>query len=237
MTAGPRTEVPAAPSVGGSVRAAIGDFYFNSWRLVPANGLWGIGLVALIGLAFNDLRIAMLLSVLLAVPTVGIFRMAALIVRGEPVAFRDALAAWRAFALPALAGGAVIALGTLILGFNFVVGLASLELMWWALATLAGWGLFFGWMIALPWWALLVDPVRAGEPLTARLRLAVGVVVVRPLRFVILFLLMTAILIVSTIMFAALLTISIAFIALVAARYTLPAADRLEGRQTRLIAE
>ena len=44
------------------------------------------------------------------------------------------------------------------------------------------------------------------------------------------------VLIASAIAFAALITISVAFVALVACRYVLPAADRLEARLNRVAA-
>lgn len=85
----------AAPSLRGALRASFADFYFNSVRLVAANLLWGLGLILLYVVALIWPIGAIVLAPLLALPTVGIFRMAALIVRGEPVSFRDGLAAWR----------------------------------------------------------------------------------------------------------------------------------------------
>jgi hypothetical protein len=42
-----------------------------------------------------------------------------------------------------------------------------------------------------------------------------------------------AVLAISTVFFAALFSISVAYVSLVATRYVLPAADRLEGRATK----
>ena len=53
-----------------------------------------------------------------------------------------------------------------------------------------------------------------------------------PMRYLGLMLICGAILVVSTIAFAALLSISLAFVALLLCRYVLPTADRLEGRAT-----
>lgn len=223
--------------MGGSLRAALTDFYFNSWRLVPANALWGAALVGLVLVALIYPFGALLLAILLAVPTAGIFRLAVLIVREQPVAFSDALVAWRQFLVPALLTGAVLIVVTALLGFNLALGLTTVDPLLWSLGTLAGWGLLAVWMVALPFWVLLVDPLREGDPLRTRLRLAAMLVLISPLRYAILFLMMTILLIASTILFAALLTLAIAFIALVMARYTLPAADRLEGRATHLLPE
>ena len=30
-------KLPAAPTLRGALRESISDFYFNSWRLIPAN--------------------------------------------------------------------------------------------------------------------------------------------------------------------------------------------------------
>jgi uncharacterized membrane protein YesL len=227
--------VPDPPRLWTAMRTALVDFYFNSWRLVPANGVWGIGLLLAIGAFFVLPAAAPGVIVALAIPTAGIFRMAALIVRGRSVAFSDALAAWRTFLRPALVTGLALTGVTLVLGFNLIAGLLSQEPLLWLIGTLAGWGLLAAWIVALPFWALLTDPVREEEPLTARLRLAVLLAFVSPLRFGALALVMLVVLIASAIFFAALLTISIAFIALVVTRYTLPAADRLEQRATQLL--
>jgi uncharacterized membrane protein YesL len=227
--------VPDAPSLGGSIRAALVDFWFNSWRLVPANGLWGLGLLAVVGIGLVVPIVALLLIIPLAVPAAGVYRLAALIARERSVAFSDALHAWRRFLRPALITGTVLTVITFVLGFNVLLALTTVEPLFWVIGTLAGWGLLATWAVALPFWALLTDPLREEEPLTARLRLAAVLVLISPLRFGMLLLSMTVVLIASTILFAALLTISIAFIALVTTRYTLPAADRLEQRQTQAL--
>jgi uncharacterized membrane protein YesL len=227
--------VPDNPRLGVALRSALTDFYFNSWRLVPANALWGLGLVVTAVVAFAAPGLAVLLTVLLAVPTIGIYRLAALIVRDRQVSFSDALSAWRSHLLPALVTGVALVGLTVGLGFNMLVGLASGEPILWTLATLAGWGLLATWLVALPFWPLLVDPVRDDMRLRQRARLAVTLVLVSPLRFGMLLALMLVVFVASAIFFAALVTISIAFIALVVTRYTLPAADRLEQRATQVL--
>jgi len=229
----PEFRIPDAPRVGGAVRAALVDFYFNSWRLVPANAIWGAGLFLLVLLVFSWTLAALLVLVLLTLPTAGLFRMATLIVRQQPVAFSDALGAWRQFLRPALLTGLVLSIISLVLGANMVVGFASGEPLGWALATAAAWGLVATWAVALPFWPLLLDPVRAGVPIGDRLRVSATLVVASPVRYAGLLLVVLVVLIASTILFAALLTISIAFVALLLSHYTLPAADRLEQRQTQ----
>lgn len=228
--------VPDQPRLGTSLRKALVDFYFNSWRLVPANGLWGVVLLLTIGALFVVPLAAPVLAIVLAVPAAGIFRLAALIVREESVSFRDALTAWRTFLRPALVAGGVLVGVTSLLAFNLVIGVVNREPLLWVIATFAGWALLAAWAIALPFWALMTDPIRQDEPLRERLRLAALLVIISPGRFGMLLLLMLAVLVVSAILFAALLTISIAYMALVVTRYTLPAADRFEQRRTHPLA-
>jgi uncharacterized membrane protein YesL len=159
--------------------------------------------------------------------------MATLIVRQQPVAFSDALGAWRQFLRPALLTGLVLSIITLVLATNVIAGFASGEPLGWALATAAAWGLVATWAVALPFWPLLLDPVRAGVSIADRLRLAATLVVASPGRYAGLLAVVLIVLIASTLLFAALLTISIAFVALLLSHYTLPAADRLEQRQTQ----
>ena len=93
------------------MRAALQDFFYNSGRLVGANLIWGVGLIVLVGLTFADLPAALVALCLLALPTAGIFGLAAPIVRGEPVDFSDAIDAMRSLPLPALGTGLVVGWG------------------------------------------------------------------------------------------------------------------------------
>jgi len=176
-------------------------------------------------------------AILLAVPAVGMFRLATQIVREEPVSFRDSLHAWRRFLGRALISGAVLVAISFVMLFNTVLGLLNPELMLWVIATMSVWGLLATWAVAVPYWALLTDPLREDEPLRAKLRLAALLVLVSPLRFSLLLLLIMLVLATSAVFFAALLTISVAFVALLATRYTLPAADRFERRETQALPE
>ena len=214
------------------MRAALVDFYFNSWRLVPANVVWGAVLLLAVFLTYTWPLGALLTLVLLALPTAGVYRLATLIVRDQPAAFGDALEAWRRYLRPALLTGITLSAITVVLATNVVLGFGSGEPLGWGLATLAAWGLLATWIVAVPFWPLLLDPLRQEVPLLARVRLAGILVVLSPFRFGLLLLLVTALVVASVILFAALITVSIAFVALLSARYTLPAADRFEGRET-----
>jgi hypothetical protein len=221
--------VPAAPSLGRALRSAASDFYFNSWRLVPANLVWGAGFVALL-IAASIAPLLALLAPLLALPTVGIFRIAALIARGESASFWDGLAAWRDFFVPTILLGVGLAGCATVFATNVVLGLVSDNVIGWSLSTLAFWGLVATWVLGWTAWPLLVDPARRGVPIRARLRVAVLLVLAHPMRMLGLGALLAVLLAASTVAFAALVSISVAFAALVACRYILPAADRLEQR-------
>jgi uncharacterized membrane protein YesL len=228
--------VPDAPRIGGTLRAAAVDFYFNSWRLVPLNALWGAGLLATIIAGGISPAAYLAGAVLLAFPTVALFRVAALIVRGGPVALSDGPAAWRLFPLETLGAGIVITGLGLVFGANLLLGLVSVTLFGYVLATVAFWSLVVLASAVLVYWPLLVDPARGGRPLRYRLRLTALLVLASPLRFAVLALVLGVLVAISTVLFAALLTITIAYTALVATRYTLPVADRFEGRATQLVA-
>jgi uncharacterized membrane protein YesL len=235
VTAKDTHRVPDAPRIGQAIRDALSDFYFNSWRLVPANAAWGIGLILVVGLILVWPLGSLIMVILLGLPTAGIYRLAALIVRDRPVAFSDALSAWREFLRPALLLAAGLVGITIALSVNLAVGLTSTDPIAWAVGTLAAWGLLATWTVALLVWPLVVDPLRDGQSLLQRLQLASTLLLLSPIRVAAMVLLMSAVLVVSAILFAALLTVSIAFIALVTTRYVLPAADRVEGRKTKLV--
>lgn len=226
----PTARLAPAPRLGRSLRDAAVDLYFNSWRLVPANLAWTAILVTVLVIGASLSALALLLVPLLALPTVGIYRMAALIVRGEPVALSDGFAAWRHLGGPALlVGCALLALGAMF-SFNIALGLLRADIAGWTLATLAGWGLVALALAACVVWPLLVDPRREALPARTRVRLALLLVLAHPIRVGLLAVVLGLLLAVSTVATPALMTISVAYVALVATRYVLPAADRLEAR-------
>jgi hypothetical protein len=194
-------------------------------RLVAANLVWGVvfSVVLLGGLAWPPI---LLLSPLLALPTIGIFRLAALIQRDEFVALSDAFVAWRRLGLRALAVGTGLQLCMLVFGTNIYLGLSRGDYPGLALATMALWGLVVTVVCSCVLWPLVADPRRETLPVTEIVRLGFLLVIAFPVRFARLALLMAVILIVSLPEYAALVSISVAFVALVAARFVLPAADR-----------
>ena len=137
----------------------------------------GIGLAAA-GLA---------LLPLLALPTAGVFRLAARIVRGEPgvgtARHRLAVSARRRVA--GSSSACVVVGGGLVLGTNVVVGLSGGEPAGWAIATLAGWGLVVVWCGALVALAAARRPGtdRATSPPRTAFAWPAGLLLAHPLRF------------------------------------------------------
>jgi len=172
--------------------------------------------------------------VVLPLPTAALFRLAAMIVRNEHVSGSDALA-WRPVAKRGVGAGVIVGGSTVVLVFNLVVGISSLDPIGWGFATAAFWGLLLLWLAAASVWPLLFDPLRAKEPVTSLIRLAVAVAFAKPLRYVALLVVLAIVLVISTILAAALLTVSIAFAALVLSFYAIHAADRIEGRRTIVV--
>jgi hypothetical protein len=223
----------AVRTIGGAFRAAGADFYFQSIRLVPANVAWGAGFLAVLAIAFwLSPALALVIAPLLCLPLVGIVRLAAQIVRSDDLVLSDIATALRSYGLSALAAGVVFEVATLVAATNVVAGIAGGGAIGWAFAMLAAWGLAALWVVGLAFWPLLVDPARDAMPVAARARLAGLVVLAHPARFASLGASVAVVTIVSVVAFAALLSVSVAFIALAASRVTLPAADQLEARLT-----
>jgi hypothetical protein len=222
-------EPPDAPSIGGAIRLAAQDGYYNSWRLLPANVVWSVVAITIAGLTLAAPP-AILLLPLLALPTAGLFRVTTRIARGESVSFWDAVDAWRTELGPTLVAGAGLLGMVVVLGSNVLSGLTSNSPLGWGLATLAGWGLLATWLFAWTLWPILVDPARHDRPAIERARLAGLLVIAHPGRVGMLGVVLAVLLAVSAIAIVALITVSVAFSALIASRFVLPAADWLEAR-------
>jgi uncharacterized membrane protein YesL len=223
--------LPAAPRLGSVLRQAGVDFYFQSIRLVMANAAWGICLMGVLVVAMATSPVmGLLLTPLLAIPASGVFRLAALIARNEPPDFSDVTDAWRQLAPLSLAVGVALTLAGVVLGFDLLGAIGSNNAFAWAFATMAGWGLLAVGSYSLVAWPLLVDPRRESRSIRDRLRLAGLLLVAFPVRMLSMAVIIGVVLLLSTIAFAALLSVSLAYVALVSCRYVLPAADRLEAR-------
>lgn len=219
----------AGTGLWAALRAATVDFYYHSIRLVVANLIWGAAFFVVWSLTVAGApHLAMVIAPLLAVPWVGVVRLAALITRGDDVVLSDAFGAYRTYLVPALAVGVVTTAVFGVLGSNVASGLLSGGPIGWVLATLAGWGIAIGVAVSLVFWPLLVDPRRAGRSVAATARLAALVVLANPLRMGVLGIVVVLVGIVGTVAAAAIATFALAWIALVACRVVLPLADVVE---------
>lgn len=222
---------PVLPPLGGVVRAAASDFYFHSLRLIPLNLVWGLGVIAAGLLSLVWPVGALVLALLLALPTAAVFRMAATIARGASDAtVADAFATSMRSAGPVVLVGAGFVGATVVLGTNTVIGLTQTSWLGWSIGTLAAWGLVALWCAALVVWPLLVDPQRAGQPARRRLRTAGLVLLAFPMRSATLGVMVGVVAALSTVLVVALLSVGVAVIALLACRGVYPLADRVEAR-------
>jgi hypothetical protein len=222
--------LPAAPRLGRVVRTAAEDLYFHGMRLVPANVAWGIVLIAT-SLVLSRTVLGLVLVLALLPLTIGLMGMATTLVRERNLVMGDLVRSIRTEFVARLALGLaqlallVLAVVDLLVGLQ-LAGLLGLVLVVTALYTLAA-----TWLVGVVAWPIVMDPLRVGEPLRRRLRIALILVIAHPVRLGALALLLAGLLAVGTVLAAAIVTFMVAYASLVAAHFVLPAADRLEGRR------
>jgi hypothetical protein len=223
--------VPPAPRLGRAIREAGLDLYYNSVRLVPANVLWGLTLLVILFVVSRGLILAPLL-VLMVPLTMGLMGMATSLVRRRRLFWSDAVDAVRGRFWGLLGIGMAQLALTAVAAIDILIGL-QLEGFIGPVVVIGGiYTLAAIWLLAVSTWPLLLDPVRAGDGVRHTLRLGPLLALAHPVRLGLLALLLAVFLAVSTVLAAALVTVSGAVAMLVAAHYVLPAADRLEGRAT-----
>ena len=216
-------------SIRRALRESLTDFYFNSWRLVPANLIWAGAFIALLLIAVQ-FPPAVILTGGLAIPLAGLHRMAALIARGEAAGFSDFFGGMRRYGVQALAiGSAATLLGT-VLVMNTLMGFESGGPLGWFLGVTALYGLAGLAIYLIALWPVLVDPEHEAASFRRRLALAGVVVIGRPTRAIGLAVVVVALLGLSVVLFAAIVLVSVAYTSLVAARVVLPTLDEVEAR-------
>jgi hypothetical protein len=222
--------IPPPPSIGQAVRDAATDLYYNSWRFLPANFIFGVILIALFG-AVAATGWGWIVAIALIPPAAGCMAMATSLVRVGHTDFGEFLGVlrrpWRPLAIGIAQLGAL-----LVLVVDVLIGAAWQSVVGGVLAVSAIYGIGIGWAYCVVAWPIVLDPVRASEPIARRLGLAFRLLLGHPFRVGGLALLIGAFLVASTVAVAAIVTVALAFAFLVTARYVLPAADRLEGRPT-----
>ncbi len=218
-----------AVPLDGALRLAASDFYFNSWRFVAANVAWALSLLAVLFLAMLWTPFLALL-VLLAAPLVGLHAMAARLVRDEPANLDDFVAGTRRHGLHAAVVAAIAAVLGAVLVTNVFTGFAADGPLGWFLGATAIYGLIALTMYLVALWPVLADPNRADMSLRRKLQVAGLILIGRPVRLLLVTLVVVVILAVSTVMLAGIVLFGVAFTSIVATRWVLPAADELESR-------
>ncbi len=174
--------------------------------------------------------IAFLLAPLLCLPVLTMHRIGGRIVRGGDVSLSDGIRAWREVGIGAVVVGAISIVAGAVMLANLVGGIQSSDVIGIAFATLAAWGLIIGWIWLCAFWPILGDPDRAANGLRGNARVTAYLVLAHPVRIGSLAVLLLVLYVASTLAFAALVTVSLSFGAVVGCRYVLPAADRLEAQ-------
>ena len=223
--------VPPAPKLLSVLRLAAEDLYYHGVRLVVANLVWGIGLLlTLFTLTRSLLGVVPLIAM---VPlTAGLMGMATAVVRERSVVMSDFTRAlrgrfWRLLGL-GLAQFGLVGLAV----FDFLLGLQLGGVIGLVLALVAFYTVLGVWVLSITVWPVVVDPERRTEPVRSSVRLGALLVLAHPVRIGLLVLVLTVIAVATMILVAAIVTFAAAYMALVAAHFVLPSADRLEGRAT-----
>lgn len=217
------------PSLWWTLRGSMSALFDDFGKFFVANALWCAagGAALLLGSVY---LLANALLIVLVPATAGLGRLATMAARGHPARlrhFRDGLTARWPFA--PLLGVAQFALGA-VGWVNVQVGFTAATLPLVAAAVAAFWLLLAVATSAVAVWPLLLDPDRDAVPTRQLVRLALGVVVIRPGRVVLVVTFGVVMGIVSLqAMVAALVLPSVGV--LFAAHAVIPVADRLAGTQ------
>jgi uncharacterized membrane protein YesL len=214
-----------------ALRRGAVDLYYHSVRLIVANLIWGAAFVAFFGLWGGVGPIALFLAPLVAIPWVGLVRLAALVARGGDPPLGEAFRAYSRWLIPTLVAGLTFVAAAFVLLTNVSVGVQFRGIAGSAFAMLSVWGLVTAWLIALAFWPLLVDPSRSETGAAAKLRLAAIVVIAYPVRTLLLGAVLAAIAFVSIAAVLPIVTVSAGYVAATSCRFVFAAADRLEGRR------
>jgi uncharacterized membrane protein YesL len=216
-------------SIGRAIRQAAIDFYFNSLRFVPANAAWALGALVVL-FAAVAWPPAIVLAVVLAIPVVGLHRMAALLARDEAASLSDFVDGMRRFGVAATGVATGAAILAFVLTTNMVVGLGSGEPLGWLIGATALYGDIALAMFLVAAWPILVDPRHESARLRRRLQLAGLVVIGRPGRLFLLTTVVVVVLAVSIVVLAGIVLVGVGYVSLLATRWVLPAVDELEAR-------
>jgi hypothetical protein len=212
--------------MGPVLREASLDLVHHPLAIVPANVLIGALLLALLATA-GAWPVAVVLSALLVLLLAGVMRMSTCVVREGHADLGDLIGPMRhgPIALVAL----VQLAATAIVVTNIAIGLSWGSLAGAFLALSAAYGLAVGWVFSVVAWPILLDPLRDAAATRSKLRLAVHVLAASLLPTSAFAIVLAIVIVASAVLIMPLLTVSIGFAWLAAARFVLPMADRAGG--------
>jgi uncharacterized membrane protein YesL len=216
------------------LRTAAEDLYYHGVRLVLANLVWGIAGVLTAYVVTRSVLGLMALLIMMPL-TVGLMGMATAVVREHSVVMSDFARPMRGRFWRLLALGAAQLIVTVIAAFDLALGIQIGGIFGVIMAVFAFYTLLILWVLAWTVWPIVTDPERQGDPVRSGVRLGALLVLAHPIRLGLMALVLAAITLVSTILAAAIITFAAAYLALVAAHFVLPSADRLEGRETMIV--
>jgi hypothetical protein len=218
---------PPAASLAGALRTGVLKLFEEIAPLLVANVAWAMlcgAIVYVIGLA----PIGLVLLPLVAPLTSGLTRPSVLAARDRVVPMGSFVEGVRHRLGAQLGLGALFGLVLLVSVVNLLlapslggfVGLVSMILSLYVAASTVAYGLVF--------WTLLADPQRADMPVRRVGRLALAIVLTKPLQ--VLFLLILTVLCIGVMAtFVVPVLFLPAFILLTVAGYVVPAADRIQA--------
>jgi hypothetical protein len=206
-------------SIGVAMRTALRDFYEQSWRLVVLNSLLSIAALSVLVAASYALS-ALVLAVLLGPLAAALMHCAVRVVRTQELSLRDALVGlrlqWRRGLELALLAGLVLVAGAIAI--RTYAGSGSLG---WPFAFLTAYVLAFFGVFQVQLWPIAID--ERERPLREVLRKSGYALARRPVASLALaFLLLLVNLLGLAAAVLPLLTLTVAYSFLVAARFALP---------------
>jgi hypothetical protein len=204
--------------------------YLESFALFAVLNLMFVVAALLVAAAFTLFRPAIVLAPLVALPASALMRAAVEVARGTGPGWSNALAELRRRAgrKVLLASAQLIVAAVAGLNLALAASLAAVPAL--VGAGLGAAGLIVSSAFAIALWPIVCDPRRDG-PLRGQLRLALGIVVLRPLQIGAL-LAVAALAVTACVLFIVPLILLPALVVLLAGAYVVPSADAIEPLAT-----
>jgi hypothetical protein len=223
---------PTARPPPGPLRALVlaAESFFDDFAIFSAGNLAFGGALLLVALAAQISLVGNLLAIPLAVPAAGVMRLATAAIRRGTPHFADLLEPYRRPGrVLGVAAAQVVMIALLLVDIALFGGSGGLAGS--VLSMIALYALLVIAVLSVVAWPLLLDPEHDDWSVRATLRLAVVLLLARPLRIALLALVVGAIVVLSILVVVPILAFGLALAWLTAAHAVLPAADALEGRQ------